>query len=595
LFEQQVVRSPDAVAVVFGEQQMTYGELDARANQLAHYLQSLGVGPDVLVGLCVDRSLELVVGLLGILKAGGAFVPLDPGYPAARLAFMLEDTRAAVLLTEQTLLAHLPKPAARVVCLDRDRAAIAMQPATNPPTTTTAQNLAYVIYTSGSTGTPKGVMIEHRAVVNHMEWMRRTFGFDRRDSVLQKTPISFDAAMWEFFAPLLNGGRLVMAPPDAHRDPAAIVRALCKHEVTTVQLVPSLFRLLAQEPLLSACGKLTRVFCGGEALGRDGVESFLERSGARLYNLYGPTETCIDALSWECKRDDARAAVPIGRPIANTTIHVLDQYRQPVPVGVAGELYIGGEGQARGYLGLPELTAERFVPNPFAQHPGARMYRTGDRARYLANGNIEFLGRLDQQVKLRGFRIELGEIEAVLTRHPQVLAAAVIVRDDLPGEKRLVAYAVARDAAVAVADLRAWLERQLPDYMVPAAFVVLPALPLTPNGKVDRKSLPAPEYEGSREAFEPPGTPIETAIASIWADVLHRPRVGRNESFFDLGGHSLLAAQAIGMINQALGIDLTLRQLFETPTVRELALSALNERTTNASDDAVAQHGSAFS
>jgi acyl carrier protein len=309
-------------------------------------------------------------------------------------------------------------------------------------------------------------------------------------------------------------------------------------------------------------------------------------------DLYGPTETTTySTLALRAPRQPET----IGVPIANTQVYLLDACLNPVPIGVTGELCIGGDGVARGYLNRPELTAERFVPDRFHAEPGRRLYRTGDLARHRPDGNIELLGRADSQVKLRGFRIELGEIEAVLTRHPQVLAAAVIVREDLPAEKRLVAYAVASDATVAVADLRAWLERQLPDFMVPAAFVVLPALPLTPNGKVDRKSLPAPEYDPPRDVFEPPGTPIETAIASIWAKVLHRPRVGRNENFFDLGGHSLLAAQAIGMINQALGIDLTLRQLFETPTVRELALSASNEMTTNASDDAVAQHGSAFS
>jgi amino acid adenylation domain-containing protein len=573
LFEAQVARSPDASAVRGDGQTLTYRELDHRANQLAHHLRTLGVGPDVPVGLCLARSPALVIGMLGILKAGGAYVPLDPSYPAARLAFMLKDTRAPVLLTEAPLLAQLPAHAGHVLCLDRDSAAIATQPATDPPGTATAENLAYIIYTSGSTGTPKGVMVEHRAVVNYMEWMRRTFDFDHRDSVLQKTPISFDAATWEFFAPLLNGGRLVMLPSDAHRDPTAIVRALCEHEVTTVQLVPSLLRLVAQEALLAACGTLTRVFSGGEALPGAVAQSVFERCGARLYNLYGPTETCIYSLSWECRPDDARATVPIGRPIANTRVYVLDEYRQPVPVGVAGELYIGGEGLARGYWKRPELTAERFVPDPFAQRPGARMYRSGDRARYQPDGNIEFLGRLDHQLKLRGFRIEPGEIEAVLARHGGVGEALVLLREDVPGDARLVAYVVARGDAIGAADLRAWLTPLVPDYMLPSAFVLMAALPLTPNGKIDRNALPRPEARDAAVAatFVAPRGPVEEVLAAIWTGVLGVELVGVEGNFFELGGDSLLAIQVLSRLRDRLGIELSVRAFFDAPTIAELA------------------------
>ena len=584
LFEQQVERTPDSLAVVFEEQQLTYRELNARANQLAHHLRTLGVGPEVPVGLCLKRSPDLVVGLLGILKAGGVYAPLDPSYPAQRLAIILDSTQAPVLLTHERLLGQLPPQAQHTLCLDRDWSTVAAQPPTNPPATATATNLAYVVYTSGSTGTPKGVMIEHRSVVNHLFWMQQRFSAGGWDCVLQTAPIGFDQSIWQLLFPLTSGGRVVLPAPEAHRSADEIVAAIERHRVTILRIVPTMLVTIQRGTGFRHCPSLRLVILAGETLARDVAADFLESCGAELVNAYGPTETTFVSTVWTCGRTAKLRSIPVGRPLGNTRIYLLDRYDQPVPVGVAGELCIGGDGVARGYWKLPELTAERFVADPFAQHPGARMYRTGDRARYLPEGNLEFLGRLDTQVKLRGFRIELGEIEAVLARQPQVHEAAVIVREDVPGEKRLVAYVVARGDAIAAADLRAFAKQLLPDYMLPAAFVLLPALPLMPNGKVDRSALPAPAYQSSEPGHEPPRTPIERALARAMAEVLSLDRVGLNDNFFELGGHSLLAVRLMNRIRHDLNIDLSLRQLFATPTVSGLALAALDNMVPGATD-----------
>ena len=585
LFEQQVERTPDALAVEFGEQRLTYRELNAHANQLAHHLRSLGVGPDVLVGLCVERSLELVVALLGILKAGGAYAPLDPGYPAQRLAFMLENAQAPVLLTQERLLSLLPPHAGRTLCLDRDWPTAAAQPATNPANTASTANLAYVIYTSGSTGMPKGVMIEHRSLVNHMLWMQSRFPLDDSDSVLQKTPASADAAVWEYFAPLLNGARLVMAEVDAHRSPFDLVNAVVRSGITILQLAPSMLAAILDGPGFEHCNSLRRVYCGGEPLSSEGVRRFRTQSGAELVNLYGPTEVTIDSTYWVCDERDDSHLTPIGRPIDNISAYVLSATHQPVPIGVVGELYLGGCGLARGYWRRVDLSLERFMPNPFGDPTLDRLYRTGDLVRQRAGGALEFIGRSDQQVKIRGYRVELGEIDATLAQHPEVREAVVLLREDAPGNQRLVAYVVAREEDLAAADLRAWLKQQLPLYMVPATFVLLPALPLTPNGKVNRKALPAPETETRELPLELPTTPIESTIAEIWADVLSLTIVGIDEDFFDLGGHSLLAVRLMSRINQTMGVDLNLRQLFETPTVRGLALAALANLVAGADEE----------
>ncbi|AKJ04229.1 non-ribosomal peptide synthase protein (TIGR01720 family)/amino acid adenylation domain-containing protein [Archangium gephyra] len=576
LVEAQVERTPDAVAVEFEGQRLTYRELDRRANQLAHALRERGVGPETRVGLCVERSLEMAVGLLGILKAGGAYVPLDPGYPPARLAFMLEDSAPAVLLTQRHLLERLEPKGTPVLCLDSEGQELSRLSADAPDAGVHSDSAAYVIYTSGSTGQPKGAVITHRALGNHMAWILSAFGLGPADRVLQKTPLSFDASVWECWAPLMSGGRLVIAAPDAHRDGVALLEAVTRGQVTVLQLVPSLLRVLLEEKGLSRATSLRWLFCGGEALPVE-LEHRLRAQlpSATLVNLYGPTEATIDATFARCPSPGSGPTVPIGRPIANTQLYLLDASLQPVPVGVPGELFLGGEGLARGYLRRPELTAERFIPHPFSGSPGARLYRTGDLARYLPDGSVEFLGRRDAQVKVRGFRVELGEVEAALAKHPAVREAVVVVREDNPGVRRLVAYVTGEPRAPGSDVLRAFLERELPAHMVPAAFVALEALPLSPNGKVDRKALPAPDAPHAEQsrAFVAPRGEVERKLAETWAQVLGHERVGIHDDFFELGGDSILAIQIISRAAQA-GVHITAKQLFSHKTIARLAAVA---------------------
>jgi natural product biosynthesis luciferase-like monooxygenase protein/amino acid adenylation domain-containing protein len=576
LFEAQVARTPDAEAVWFGGTALSYAQLDARANQLAHHLRSLGVGPETCVGVCLERSLELVVALLGVLKAGAAYVPLDPSYPRERLAWMLEDTSAPVLLTQRHLTAVLPPHAARMVYLDSDWEAVAREPGTRPVPLATPEALAYVIFTSGSTGRPKGGMNTHAGIVNRLLWMQQEYGLTPADTVLQKTPFSFDVSVWEFFWPLLVGARLVVARPGGHQDPAYLAGLIQAQRVTTLHFVPSMLSAFLDQPgVRDACAPVRRIICSGEALGADLARRCMERiPGAGLHNLYGPTEAAVDVTYWACRPDDARASVPIGRPVANTRIHLLDAHLSPVPVGVPGELYIAGIQVGRGYLARPELTAERFVPDPFSPEPGARMYRTGDLARWLPDGTVDYLGRLDFQVKVRGLRIELGEIEAVLAALPGVRQAVVLAREDSAGDKRLVAYVVPQKlGTVDTGPLREALRRTLPEYMVPSAFVVLEAFPLSPSGKLDRKALPAPDAEGAARTrdYVAPRTSLEATLADIWAQVLQVRRVGVDDNFFELGGHSLLATQVVSRIRAALGVELPLGELFAGPTVAVLA------------------------
>jgi len=569
LFEEQVELTPDSEAVLFEDKQLTYRELNQRANCLAHHLRTLGVGPEVLVGICVERSLEMVVGLLGILKAGGAYVPLDPSYPSERLAFMLEDSSVSVLLTQASLVEALPKHQARVLCLDTDALSFAMQTQSNPISGVMPKNLAYVIYTSGSTGKPKGAMNTHRAICNRLLWMQDTYQLTEADRVLQKTPFSFDVSVWEFFWPLLTGARLVIAKQDGHRDPGYLVKAIVQQQITTLHFVPSMLQIFLEEQGLESCSCLRRVICSGEALPKELVERFFVRLECELHNLYGPTEAAIDVTFWQCKRDSNLKTVPIGRPIANTQLYILDRYLQPVPVGVAGELYIGGDGVARGYLNRPELTNEKFI----SHNAQMRLYKTGDKARYLPDGNIEYLGRFDNQVKIRGFRIELGEIETAIAQHTAVRETVVIAREEVPDRKYLAAYIVPNHSyAIATSQLRGFLKQKLPDYMIPGVFVVLDALPLTPNGKVDRRALPAPEFQPElQQSLLAPRTPIEEMLTSIWADVLRIELVGVHQNFFELGGHSLLATQVISRVRDTLAVELPLRSLFEAPTIAELA------------------------
>jgi amino acid adenylation domain-containing protein len=579
LFAEQAALAPEAVAVVFEGQSLTYGELNRRANRFAHRLRAEGLGPEVLVGVCAERSLELVVGLLGILKAGAAYVPLDPSYPDDFLRLMIEDVRAPVLLTQTRLRDRLPPAGARVICLD-DPSEVAGEREDEPEVAVCDEGLAYVIYTSGSTGRPKGAMNTHGGLRNRLLWMQEAYGLGSDDVVLQKTPYSFDVSVWEFFWPLITGARLVVARPGGHRDSAYLAELVAAQGVTTIHFVPSMLQAFVEEPGLDACHTLRRVIASGEALPFDLAERFLARSSAELHNLYGPTEASIDVTSWACQRGDARRLVPIGRPIANSRLHVLDERLEPVPVGVPGELYIGGVPLARGYLARPALTAERFIPDPTGVAPGGRLYRTGDLARWLPDGALEYLGRIDHQIKLRGHRIELGEIEAVMAQHPGVQQAVVVARERAPGDTRLVAYftrnehACSADPRGLAEDLRRLLEERLPRHMVPSAFVPLAAFPLTSSGKVDRKALPAITEGGAQQragGLVPARDTWELALTRIWEDLLGVRPIGVTDDFFALGGHSLLALGMISRVRWELGRDLALATLFERATIEELA------------------------
>ncbi|HST59480.1 MAG TPA: amino acid adenylation domain-containing protein, partial [Longimicrobium sp.] len=520
LFQAQAARTPDAAAVTAAGRVLSYAELNAQANRIARHLVRLGVGPETRVGLCLERGVEMVAALLGVLKAGGAYVPLDPDYPAERLAFMLADSGAAVLVTEAGLRDRLPAPAGmQVVTLEDARAALAAEGTADLDGGAQPGNLAYVIYTSGSTGRPKAVGVPHGALANHMAWMQDAYPLAADDRVLQKTPLTFDASVWEFYAPLLAGATLVMAGPEAHRDPAELLRNLADERITILQGVPAYLGAVLDAGGTEHVRSLRRLFSGGEALPAELAERAARAFGAQVVNLYGPTETCIDATSHVFVAGAAGGQVPIGRPVANTRAYVLDAGLAPVPAGIPGELYIGGAQVTRGYLGRPGLTAERFVPDPFASVAGARLYRTGDRVRWLADGTLAYLGRLDEQVKVRGFRIETGEIEAVL-RRAGAAECAVVARDG-EGGTRLVAYVTGNVEADA---LRAALRRSLPEYMVPAAFVAMDVLPLTPNGKLDRKALPAPEF-GAADAYVAPRTVTEEVLAGIISELLRVDRV----------------------------------------------------------------------
>ncbi|AUL58493.1 non-ribosomal peptide synthetase [Burkholderia pseudomallei] len=593
LFEAQVDRKPEAIALTFDGQRLGYAELNARANRLAHYLQERGVGPDRLVALCAERGIEMVVGLLAILKAGGAYVPLDPSHPPERLRRMLDDTNPVAVLVDDigadalaSFESHVAARSPRVH-LSRDiaqwRACSPANPST--PRERAARRLAYVIYTSGSSGEPKGVMNEHRGVVNRLWWMQQTYALDERDAVLQKTPFSFDVSVWEFFWPLMSGARLVIAKPEGHKDPAYLSELIDRERVTTLHFVPSMLQaFLEDEGAARGCGSVKRVMCSGEALPPSLVKRFYRcLPDARLHNLYGPTEAAVDVTAWACDAEEGGASVPIGRPIANTRIYVLDEYGQPVPRGVAGELYIGGVQVARGYLNRPELTRERFVDDPFVA--GGRLYKTGDLARWRTDGSLEYLGRNDFQVKIRGFRIELGEIEAQLAKVAGVRETVVLAREAAPdtkrhaasnensasnsGEKRLVAYYTGDADATA---LRAQAAQHLPSYMVPSAYVRLDAWPLTPNGKLDRHTLPAPADDAyARAEYEAPQGAKEEALAAIWKDLLPVERISRHDNFFELGGHSLLAITLIEHMRRAnLHADVT--TLFTAPTLADLAV-----------------------
>ncbi|OEZ95967.1 linear gramicidin synthase subunit B [Duganella sp. HH101] len=571
LFEEWAASSPDSVALVHEGEQLTYAELNARANRLAHHLRTLGVGPDVLVGLCVERSLEMVVALLGILKAGGAYVPLDPAYPADRLAYMLEDAAPAVLLTRQRLLASLPASEVPVFLLDADAASLDACDATNPSSVASADNLAYVTYTSGSTGKPKGVQINQRNVarlVKSSDYVE----LNASSRILQLASLTFDASTFEIWGALLNGARLIIAEPGM-LSVTQIGAALEAHAIDTLWLTSALFNQMVAYQLPSLA-KVGRILAGGEALSPHHVQQLLDYSpSARMINGYGPTEsttfTCCHTIP---AGSVVGSSIPLGRPIANTEVYILDAALEPVPVGAVGELHIAGAGLARGYLNRADLTADKFVPNPFGE-AGSRMYKSGDLARYLEDGSIEYLGRIDHQVKLRGFRIELGEIESALAALEPVRDALVLAREDVAGDKRLVAYLVAREDAQLpeTEGLRAALLASLPDYMVPAHFVVLEQLPLTPNGKVDRKALPAPDMANNQKGYVAPRTSVEEALAGIICEVLSLDKVGIYDNFFHLGANSLSLMQIISKIQVFFDAKIDILQGYSAPTIAALA------------------------
>lgn len=562
LFAAQVERTPDAIAVSFAHQQLTYQELNSQAQQLAAYLQTLGVCSEVVVGICLERSLEMAIAILAVLKAGGAYLPLDPAYPPARLAYMRSDAQVAIVISQadsklQVEVDSILPPAANSVL-------------------PTLDNSIYVIYTSGSTGLPKGVINTHRSLVNRLNWMQSAYQLTASDRVLQKTPFSFDVSVWEFFWTWLNGACLVIAQPGRHQDSVYLQELIAKEQITTIHFVPSMLQVFLEEPGTSS--SLQRVFCSGEALSIDVKNHFFNRFQAQLHNLYGPTEAAIDVTYFDCKQlnEIESASVPIGRPIDNIQTYILDANQRQVPIGVAGELYIAGVGLARGYLNLPDLTAARFVPNSIGDssnsNAGCLFYKTGDRARYLEDGNIEFLGRIDHQVKIRGLRIELGEIEAVLTQHSQIQTAVVITKEDVRNEKTLVAYIVPQTVTEIESEVRSFLETKLPNYMIPNTFVVRESLPLTPNGKLDRQALIADDIEVKSSADVLPRNPTEEIIAAIWQEVLKLERISVEDNFFALGGNSLLATRINSRLRKAFQLELPLSSLFEKPTIAALAV-----------------------
>jgi amino acid adenylation domain-containing protein len=573
VFEEQVERTPEARAILFEGGSLTYRELNGRANQLGHALIKLGVTPDTLVAIALERSPGLIVALLATLKAGGAYVPLDPDYPSERLAFMLEDSGARILLTQEDLRERLPHMVPPTLYVDAEDECFAQEAQNNPERPIFPDHLAYVIYTSGSTGVPKGVPVEHRSVVNRLHWMQSEFPLTGIDRVLQKTPASFDVSVWEFFWPLQVGATLVLAGPGGHRDNSYLSRLIEDAAITTLHFVPPMLQVfLEQGATERSCGSLRRVFCSGEELPASLQRRFFEcLPDCTLVNLYGPTEATVDVSWYICAAGDEHARVPIGRPIANTQLYILDRYLEPTPIGVPGELYIGGTGVARGYLNRPELTAERFIPDPFSNKPKARLYKTGDLVRYRTDGNIEFLERLDHQVKIRGFRVELGEIESVLSEHPSARQSAVVAQEISAADKRLAAFVIPSPGETFDAPaLRRFLSERLPSYMIPSSFTAIPEFPLTKNGKLDRRALAMRSMganENSEDARVAPRSPDEEILVEIWKDVLKRPQVGIQSNFFELGGHSLLAMQVISRVRDVFSIELSVQVLFQHPTI----------------------------
>ncbi len=569
LFEAQVEKSPDAIALVFGNQQLSYKELNIRSNQLAHYLKKRGVETETLVGICVERSPEMIIAILGIFKAGGAYLPLDPSYPQERLNFMLKDAQVSVLLTQEKLLQHFTEFSNQIISLDKDWASITQHSRENPNSCVRLENLAYVIYTSGSTGQPKGVLIEHRGLSNLAADQIEVFNLQSSNRILQFASLSFDASIFEIVMALGIGATLYLAKKEFLLPGKALLQLLREKAITHVTLTPAVLAVLPTESLPA----LQTIICAGESCSEDIVKRWWSPI-RRFFNAYGPTEATVWSTVTEIKSVSEKP--PIGRPIANTEIYILDKHLQPVPIGILGELYIAGDGLARGYLNCPELTAKKFIPNPFNCKKGAKLYKTGDLAQYRADGNIEFLGRIDNQVKIRGFRIELSEVETVISQHNNIEKAIVVAQGNLYDNKHLVAYIVTNSAQEpTIIELRQFLKEKLPEYMIPKAFVILDSLPLTANGKVDRYALKAVDSQSRSidKALIAPRTPTESTLAKIWAEVLNVENVGIHDNFFDLGGNSLLAVRLLDQINKQFERDLPLSNLFLNQTIESLAIA----------------------
>ncbi len=596
LFERQAAAAPDRTALVAGDERLSYGELNARANRLAHYLRGLGVGPEVIVGLCLERSADMIVAILGVLKAGGAYLPLDPNHPRERLTHMLEDSGAPVLLTQQDYRDRLASAGLKVVDLKEAQAAIGECGADNPVPLAGPDNLIYVIYTSGSTGAPKGVLLTHGNAARLFDAANEPYGFGEADVWTMFHSYAFDFSVWEMWGALRYGGRLVVVPEETSQSPRALYDLLAAQDVTVLSITPSVFReFLGVAADLSEPLKLRLVIFGGEALDLDSLTPWFDRHGfdrPRLVNMYGITETTVHVTYRPISADDypSLSRSPIGAPLSDLQTYILDTQMRPVPVNVPGELYVGGSGLARGYLNRPGLTAERFAPNPFSAQAGARLYRTGDRARFVGDLEIDYLGRADNQMKIRGFRIEAGEVEAAIRRHEAVRDVAVVAYEEAPGDARLVAHIVPRDGAtLAAGELRGYLSESLPAYMIPSRFMFADGLPMTPSGKIDRRALPAPGAGRPEidQAYVAPRNELEQELAAIWSEILGAEKVGIYDDFFELGGHSLLATRLISRVRETFEVDLPLSSLFEVTTIDGLAVAILSSKTEQENADVI--------
>ncbi|MBO9596443.1 MAG: non-ribosomal peptide synthetase [Cohnella sp.] len=592
MFEQQVQRAPERTAVVYEGVSVTYAELNRRANRLARQLRKIGVGPDVLTGICMERSIEMVTSLYGVWKAGGAYVPLDPDYPKDRLSYMIEDSRVKHVITQSRFASYFKDFDGELILLD-DEGYIAdtltLEESDNLNIALQDNHLAYMFYTSGSTGKPKGAMNTHAAIRNRVLWLQQTYDMGGNDKLLQKSPYSFDVSVWEFFWPHICGACLVVAKPKGHLDNAYLWETIKRERITMVQFVPTMLQTFLSSELAEDLPHLKHVFLCGEPLSAALNERFCGMMSAQLHNLYGPTEAAVFITNWTSDREPSRTVIPIGNAIPGNAMYVLDESYRPLPEGEIGELFISGIGLARGYYNRPDLTAERFVPDPFGKEPGARMYHTGDLGRRLPDGTLECLGRNDDQVKVRGYRIELGEISTVLEQHEGVNQAVTIVREDQPGDQRITAYYIPSGTALpSVSELRTYLQQLLPDYMVPSYFVEMDQFPLTPSGKTDRKSLPSPTLSRMMigQSYSAPETFIQKELASIWSGFFDFDLIGIDDDFIDLGGHSLVATQILVRVESAFGVKVSLKDMLtQGTTIRSLA-SIVETRLLSEADEA---------